>query len=209
MTIKYPNRFAEARPAGYDGLFDWDFLRGCFPRGIMPMDFDGVVELGGQFLVFETKQPGKQPEEGQILCFKALLEISNFTIFMLYGKTPKTITRLIVYHLKKREDINPATKDDVISETIKWAEGIEPKWQAKISVPKIALKSSNRSKKEITHTLNATDVDRELKKIERQAREDLAREKKDIHMKCGNSQILELTEKIRWCEQCNIVFDCK
>ena len=150
MAIKYANRFAQARPAGYDGLFDWDFLRGCFPRGIMPMDFDGVVELGKQFLVFETKQSGKEPDKGQRLCFKALLEIPNFTIFMLYGKTPETITRLIICHGKERRIINSATKDDVIREATEWAERIEPDWQKKISMPKVAPESPNSSKRETT-----------------------------------------------------------
>lgn len=125
MTIEYFNRFWQARPAGFDGVFEWDFLKGCFPRGIMPMDFDAVVEINGQFLVFETKAPSRTVDTGQRLTFQALLKIPNFTVFMLYGKTVPTITRLIVCRGDDRKNIYPATEAIVREEAKRWVQYAE------------------------------------------------------------------------------------
>jgi len=67
-------------PAQYDGVFLWDFLAGAFGPTIRPMDFDGVIEYRGYFLVFETKNPGVEPPTGQLRAFDALLYESRFTI---------------------------------------------------------------------------------------------------------------------------------
>lgn len=123
--IKFPARFEQAKPAGFDGVFEWDFLEGCFPRNIMPMDFDGVVEINGNFLLFETKQPGRAVEKGQQYTFRALLESPNWTIFMLYGKTADTIERLIVCHGLEREDIRPANSYIVRREVMRWVKMAE------------------------------------------------------------------------------------
>jgi len=121
MTINNPERFDQARPAGFDGVFEWDFLNGCFPRRIMPMDFDAVIEIGNHFLVFETKEAGKPVPEGQKRTFTSLLANQAFTIFMVYGKTAESIARLVVCHGADRRDINPATVEDVRYEATKWA----------------------------------------------------------------------------------------
>lgn len=62
MTIHNKKGFDEAPAAGFDGVFDWDFLDVAWyqegkPEGkqIKPMDWDAVVERRGKFLVFETK----------------------------------------------------------------------------------------------------------------------------------------------------------
>lgn len=125
MAIHSPERFRQAQPANFDGVFEWDFLSGCFPRGIMPMDFDAVVEIGGHFLVFETKEPGKKVDIGQAQAFKKLLRNPAFTVFMLWGKTPQTITKLVVRHgtdTRTAKVIDPATVEDVRREATTWAE---------------------------------------------------------------------------------------
>ena len=43
-------------PAGFDGVFFWDFLKGAFDQ-CEPMDLDAVVERRGHLLTFETKEP--------------------------------------------------------------------------------------------------------------------------------------------------------
>lgn len=54
--IRHKERFDEMRPAGFDGVFDWDFLIEAFaPTRIQPTDVDFIVERNGYFLVFETK----------------------------------------------------------------------------------------------------------------------------------------------------------
>lgn len=88
--IKYPDAFAAATPAGFDGVFDWDFLKPAFePTEIMPMDIDGIVERRGKFLLFETKAPGKAIPQGQRITLKALIMLGQGKIHLmvLYGKT--------------------------------------------------------------------------------------------------------------------------
>ena len=55
MTIHYPKTFNECPSAGFDGIFDWDFLKGCWGGSIQPTDIDGIVERFGRVLMFETK----------------------------------------------------------------------------------------------------------------------------------------------------------
>ena len=93
MTIHSPRRFREAPAAGFDGVFDWDFILPAFrPTNIKPMDFDGVVERGGQFLVFETKaHEGCEVPRGQKLTLEAAVRTGFFTVVFLYGKTLRDV----------------------------------------------------------------------------------------------------------------------
>jgi hypothetical protein len=101
LTILYPERFAQAKPAGFDGVWDWDFLRGAFGPVIMPMDLDGMVERNGRFLVFETKAAGVDIPQGQRITLDALRATGVFTIFILYGKTAATLSGFEEWHSKK------------------------------------------------------------------------------------------------------------
>jgi len=79
--------FSQSPACGFDGVFDWDFLQGCFGDDRrMPMDFDGVVERNGQFLVFETKKPGVPVPSGQAIALERLRQTGLFTIFIIWGK---------------------------------------------------------------------------------------------------------------------------
>jgi hypothetical protein len=86
MTILHPERFNEAAPAGFDGVWDWDFLKGAFPRGITPMDIDGKVEVGGNFLLFETKDVGVPVKDGQADSLARLLRLGPITLIVIRGK---------------------------------------------------------------------------------------------------------------------------
>ena len=79
-------------PAGYDGIFHWDWTKGCFGNtNITPMDLDALVERRGHFLVFETKEIGVPIPEGPRRALKALHAEGNKTILIIYGKkTPET-----------------------------------------------------------------------------------------------------------------------
>lgn len=90
-TIKYPDTFKKSPAAGFDGTFDWSWTQGCFGGGkITPMDFDGVVERKGNFIVFETKGAGVPIPEGQILTLKRAHELGVFTVMFIHGKaTPE------------------------------------------------------------------------------------------------------------------------
>ena len=84
--ILYQDRFNQARPAGFDGVFEWDFLKGAFGLKIMPMDIDAMVERGGNFLVFETKDVGVPVPVGQQITLNALHKTGLFSILFVYGK---------------------------------------------------------------------------------------------------------------------------
>jgi hypothetical protein len=69
-------------------LFDWSWTQGCFgDKKITPMDFDGVVERKGNFLVFETKNLNVQIPSGQLYTLQALHRLGCFTILLIHGKT--------------------------------------------------------------------------------------------------------------------------
>jgi hypothetical protein len=58
-TIRNPEFFDHSLPAGFDGIFSWNFLmeHHCFGYGnkIEPMDIDAVVERNDRIIMFETK----------------------------------------------------------------------------------------------------------------------------------------------------------
>lgn len=88
--IHHQATFDRDLPAQYDGVFMWDFLKGVFGPSIMPTDFDGVVERHGHFLVFETKDIGARPTEGQEIAFRALVADPRFTV-LICRKRPEQI----------------------------------------------------------------------------------------------------------------------
>jgi hypothetical protein len=92
MTIKYRRSFEAARPAGFDGEFDWDFLLPAFEgTKITPMDLDCVVEKNGKFLVFETKLKDAPISLGQQIMLERLVETKLFNVIILRGKRAEDI----------------------------------------------------------------------------------------------------------------------
>ncbi len=86
-TINHPNGFLHAPAAGFDGVFDWSWTQGCFGHGrITPMDFDGVVERNGNFILFETKNLGVPIPKGQMYTLEAAHRLGCFTIMLIHGK---------------------------------------------------------------------------------------------------------------------------
>jgi hypothetical protein len=87
-TIKHPFGFARSPSAGNDGIFDWSWTQGCFGQGrISPMDFDGVVERRGNFLLFETKDLDVPVPAGQLITLKSAHALGCFTVMLIHGKT--------------------------------------------------------------------------------------------------------------------------
>ena len=87
-TIIYPEQFNKSKPARYDGVFDWSWTDGCFGETkIKPMDWDGVVERYGNFIVFETKNPGIEIPMGQRITLEAAHKTGLFTIMLIWGKS--------------------------------------------------------------------------------------------------------------------------
>lgn len=86
-TIKYPEAFNKSVAAGFDGVFDWSWTDGCFGNeSISPMDFDGVFERKGNFLIFETKAVGQKVPIGQMYTLLNAYKIGFFTIIFIEGK---------------------------------------------------------------------------------------------------------------------------
>lgn len=94
-TIKYKDAFLNSPAAGFDGVFDWSWTDGCFGSGkITPMDFDGVVERNGNFILFETKNIGTPIPQGQMYTFKSAYDLECFTIVFIEGKTTPEFAKL-------------------------------------------------------------------------------------------------------------------
>ena len=93
VTIKFPDTFARSRPAQFDGVFDWDFLKGCWTGKIEPMDIDGLVERNGHFLLFETKDPHRTISKGQKIALARLVDVGRgrITLCVIRGKNHETV----------------------------------------------------------------------------------------------------------------------
>ena len=94
-TINHPKAFNNSPAAGYDGLFDWSWTQGCFGGGkITPMDFDGVVERKGNFIVFETKDAGVPIPKGQEYTLRSAHGLGVFTVMLVHGKSAPEAVQL-------------------------------------------------------------------------------------------------------------------
>lgn len=86
-TINDPKKFVNSAPAGFDGVFDWRWMVGCFGKAsITPMDLDALIERNGHFLVLETKEVGVPIPYGQLLTLKQLYRLGCFTVLFIQGK---------------------------------------------------------------------------------------------------------------------------
>lgn len=85
-TIRNPEAFNASLPAGFDGAVDWAWMLPCFAPGDTPMDLDCFKERRGQFLVVETKDPGKRMPKGQAIAFERLHRLGPFTLMLIWGK---------------------------------------------------------------------------------------------------------------------------
>lgn len=92
--IKYEDTFKDAMPAGFDGVFDWDFLIPIFKgTKITPMDIDCIVERRGHTLMLETKNAGVPVPLGQAITLETQIKYSRgkTTVYIIYGKTVEAI----------------------------------------------------------------------------------------------------------------------
>jgi len=113
MTIKFPDTFARSEPAKFDGVFDWDFLKSCWPGKIEPTDIDGVVERKGHVLIFETKDVNRAKSNGfgkneiiatgQKILLARLIDIGRrrITVCLIRGKTNATINGFWLWRYAK------------------------------------------------------------------------------------------------------------
>lgn len=110
-TIKFPAGFAHSPAAGNDGVFDWSWTKGCFGEGkITPMDFDGVVERKGNFILFETKDLGVPIPVGQMYTLESAHRLGCFAIFLIHGKTHPESCQIWYPGTDKREVVEGVEK---------------------------------------------------------------------------------------------------
>jgi len=107
--IRNVNAFEAVLPAGFDGLFHWDFLDPAWQRPktkITPMDIDAVVERNGVFLMFETKSAGALIPPGQHISLSRLVRLGRgaITVISLQTKHAADITKWEVWRYEPRRD---------------------------------------------------------------------------------------------------------
>lgn len=64
-------------------LPSWDWMRGSFPRGCMPSDLDGVVEINGHVLFIEQKRAGGCVSGGQARLLRVLERFPNAVVWLI------------------------------------------------------------------------------------------------------------------------------
>jgi hypothetical protein len=122
--IKDPVRFLlDKMPRVYG------FLKGAFPRGILPTDIDGEVEINGFFLRLEFKhenclREGRIPK-GQAMCFKSLLTTGKFTIFYAGHDSIGEVSCLQVWHKNGIQLIDPCDTARFYKACANWAKAAE------------------------------------------------------------------------------------
>jgi hypothetical protein len=124
-VFRNKDEFKRSLPASYDGEFAWDFLPGAFPRGIMPMDIDAIVEINDHFLIFETKSPGATVPTGQRRTIQALLRIDTISVWFLEGKNEIEFRRAVFAYLDCRYSISgrpEQIRDVVFKMCQRWSE---------------------------------------------------------------------------------------
>jgi hypothetical protein len=126
VVIKNAAVFNYWRPAGFDGLFHWDFLKPALSGKITPMDIDCVIEHRGDVLMFETKRPGKKIELGQRLTLTTMWRM-GCSIIHLEGKSPKEIEAACFYDGKSFDStefglrpLKSCDAEDVLFTTAWW-----------------------------------------------------------------------------------------
>ncbi len=86
-TLDYPGAFARSPSAGFDGAFHWEWVNECFPNPKDTlMDIDGFKDRRGQMLVFESKDPGVEIKQGQMIGLKTLHKTGVVAVMLVWGK---------------------------------------------------------------------------------------------------------------------------
>jgi hypothetical protein len=80
-----------------DQLPSWDWMRGCFPRGCMPSDADGWIEIDGRILFIEQKRAGAALTPGQREAFKRLSNEPNCTVLFLRSTDSPEHYEVLIY----------------------------------------------------------------------------------------------------------------
>lgn len=130
MAIHSQQVFTQEAPAGFDGVFDWDYLIPAFQnatgRRIQPMDIDAHVEIGGHHLIIETKREGVPVPSGQRRALLAFWAKGFATVVFLWGKTEPMVAE-VYYPSGRRKTIGSSanlsslTKKELFDLCARWA----------------------------------------------------------------------------------------
>lgn len=128
--IKDPVRFLiDKMPRVYG------FLKGAFPRNILPTDVDGEVEINGHFLRLEFKHEkclrnGMVPR-GQAQAFKSLVNTGKFTVFYIGHNSNGSVTLLDILAGSesgiKTKRIDPCDESRLRAACERWAVDVSKK----------------------------------------------------------------------------------
>jgi hypothetical protein len=143
--IKNQKAFNSSPAAGFDGVFEWDFLKSAFkPTKIEPMDFDCVIERNGRFLCFETKVPGAGIKDGQKIALQTAVATGIWTVIFLQAKRPQDIERWQVWRLAERGEFPGegivtrrwvrGSEDDLVKYVTSWFQWANARRPPKIKV---------------------------------------------------------------------------
>lgn len=121
---KKTTRAIRSRQAFLDAIWDWGFLDGAAPRGCLPTDIDGALEIGGRFLIIEAKPPRGSMSGGQRRFYQALNAAPNMNVVLMYGD-PKSQT-VTEYQVMGHHDrpVSTTTEDfyEFVSDWSSWAD---------------------------------------------------------------------------------------
>ena len=136
--IKDPKKFNQFKPAGFDNVFNWDFLLPAFEgTNIQPMDIDAIIERNGRFIIFETKDEGVKIPKGQQITLERLVLLGKGKIHLmvLNGKSHKDISAVEEWYYNKGKcEINKSLGDadyvlDRVTKWFKWANSLKGKYE--------------------------------------------------------------------------------
>ena len=124
-SIKYPETFIRTLPPGSDGVFDWSWSSGATKgTNISPMDLDGIIEKNGNFIIFETKNPGVPVALGQRITLTRLYENLNTTVVIIQGKIiPEMIKTMCQDGFRNGQimlDFSATTRDRMVKLVNDW-----------------------------------------------------------------------------------------
>lgn len=107
-----------------DRLPDWGDIIAQFPRGIIPTDVDGMVEIGGRFLFLEEKGAGASMSGGQQKALRRLSQLPGVTVMVF---RPGRYGELDVLELNNRgaTGFQPCDRTAFLSRINAWASRAE------------------------------------------------------------------------------------
>lgn len=106
-------------------LPDWGDIIAQFPRGIIPTDIDGMVEINGRFLFLEEKSmPGASMSGGQQKALARLSHLPGVTVMVF---RPGRHAELDVLEMNERgaTGFQPCDRADFLARIGEWASRAE------------------------------------------------------------------------------------